>query len=661
MTKYPLLVHLVFHPASSNSRKLAIKVVEALNEDYLVQGLHIPTIFCIEDSEKPPQSQDLNQADNSFVIVFADDDMNNDDDWCDFVANLWEQCEHSNHCWIPFQLTENAWPLSPRLNAISFISAYSKSGKELKDYVIHRIVVGLCQYLHGDSVSIDSNAAPTKLFLSHTKMDFENEPHVVENLKKYFTMDQPIKTWFDSGDIPGGSNFAKKIEEGIEDASLLCVLTDNYASREWCRKEVLLAKKKQRPIVVIDALIKREVRSFPYLGNLPVIRWNNNPEDTIFLLLKETLMFLYNQRMLDKLKQAKDVIFTKPPELLTIIGFSSGTSIIYPDPPLGTEETQQLSSTGVNVSTPLQRISKNKSLKEKRIAISMSESTDITNYGFDLIHLVYAITELTRYLLIKGATIVYGGHLGDEGYTQKLIELVRTHNSLKGIDPVSRIENYIGWPIPFDKKLKSKYKFMANLIKASRPNDIDEKLSDDFKEEPSFFSDEKSPLHRYAWARGMTEMRKVETKATDARIVLGSTFGPTLKSQVNGSIIENWYKSRIPGVLEEVLLSIEANQPIFLIGAFGGVARLVIDIIEGKSRKEMTWDYQKKAPFAEEIRSIYESNNAWIDYPEMINQLRNKSITGVNRLLSEADHRELFYTKNVFRIVELIVKGLDRL
>ena len=77
----------------------------------------------------------------------------------------------------------------------------------------------------------------------------------------------------DSGDIPAGSRFAEEIEEGVEDSSLLCVLTDNYSTREWCRKEIILAKQHQRPVVVIAAFNRQEVRSFPYLGNLPVLRW----------------------------------------------------------------------------------------------------------------------------------------------------------------------------------------------------------------------------------------------------------------------------------------------------------------------------------------------------------------------------------------------------
>ncbi|MCB1809827.1 MAG: hypothetical protein KDJ99_33075, partial [Candidatus Competibacteraceae bacterium] len=72
-------------------------------------------------------------------------------------------------------------------------------------------------------------------------------------------------------------------------------------------------------------------------------------------------------------------------------------------------------------------------------------------------------------------------------------------------------------------------------------------------------------------------------------------FGLTLTAQEQSGKQEKWYVSRIPGVLEEVMLSVKAKQPVFLIGAFGGVAGLVIDILEGKDRPEMSWDYQQHA------------------------------------------------------------------
>src|SRR5690606_19662801 len=118
---------------------------------------------------------------------------------------------------------------------------------------------------------------PVTIFLSHAKADLNHEPQVVETLISHLSARLPEKTWFDSGNIEAGSCFAKAIEEGVKDAVLLVVLTDSYSSRAWCRREVLLAKFYQRPVIVVDALQRREVRRFPYGGNVPVVRWKDDP------------------------------------------------------------------------------------------------------------------------------------------------------------------------------------------------------------------------------------------------------------------------------------------------------------------------------------------------------------------------------------------------
>lgn len=659
--KLPLLVHLVFHPESEEGRAIAHFLHRELNDDPIVPGLRVPTVFCAENGGQPPASQNLDRADRSFVIPLADNKLNNADDWCTFVANIWEECQGSDHRCIPVQLAEYAWPLDQRLEGVNFVRAFAAPENNRNAFILRRIVIELCRYLHGDQIGDDSPNPPTKMFICHTKLDVEKEPKVIQELGRFLNQEQPIKTWFDSGDIPGGSVFSREIAKGVEDSSLLCVLTDNFAGREWCRKEILLAKEIQRPIVVIDALTTQETRSFPYLGNLPVIRWAGRPEDAIDLLLKETLRFLYDEIILNSLVEIGELVFTRIPELVTVVGLPAGTKILYPDPPFGVAERNILAKTGIIASTPLERLTESRPLEGRKIALSMSESTDIRRFGLDALHLEAFMLDLNRYLLLKGATLVYGGHLGSEGFTVKLTELVRTHNQREGVDPIERIVNYIGWPLPFDDELKAKYKFDAKLIRVPRPDGVDERLSPELIADPSFFPGDKSPRHRYAWGRGMTAMRIAETEAVSARIVLGGTFGPTDKISPDGSRTETWYFGRIPGLLEELLLSAKAGQPVFLIGAFGGVASLVIDVLEGVDRPEMTWEYQSKAPYAREMRDIYqEQGDPWWDYPEMVEFIRDKGIGGFNSLLSEEEHRELFYATDIFRIVQIILQGLDR-
>jgi len=635
----------------------------------MVPGLRVPTVFCPTLEEgRPPSNLRFDLAERNFVVVLADDRLVIADDWCGFCADTWERCQGDSARCVPIQLTENAWPLDPRLRQVNFSRAFSAAEGDIRNaFVVRRIVVELCRYLANlDEVAASVFKAPITLFLSHTKVDLNTEPRVAQQFIDSLGQGQPIDAWVDSGDIATGSKFAEAIEQGVGRTSLLAVLTDGYATREWCREEVLLAKEHQRPVVVVDALTGYEVRSFPYVGNVPRIRWDGDPQKGVDLLLKETLRHLHAGAVLEGQKEIGDVIFTRPPELATLVGLDSKAKVLYPDPPVGAGELRRLKKTGISIATPLERLAADRLLAGRVVALSMSESTDLDTFGMDPLHLEGAMLDLSRYLLIKGATLAYGGHLGAEGYTQRLFELVRTHNSLDDVPRFERIVNHRGWPLPrLSEADLAKLHPVAKTVELPRPAEIDESLHPDFAAAPKFFPADKSPEHRFAWARGMSEMRAYQADQTrskvTARIVIGGTFGPTVKVGADGSRKEQWYASRIPGVLEEIVLSVQAGQPVFLIGAFGGVPRMVIDLLRGKDRPEATWEYQKRAPFAPEMRELYKQRGLeWFDYPDMVKFLRDKGLAGLNPLLSEDEQNQLFEAVDPFRMVELVLAGLGR-
>ena len=319
----------------------------------------------------------------------------------------------------------------------------------------------------------------------------------------------------------------------------------------------------------------------------------------------------------------------------------------------------------------------------------MSESSDISRCGMDELHQTQTMLELSRHLLIRGASLAYGGHLGEPGYTRKLFELVRSHNGQEGVSPFQRIVNHYGWPLPaLSTSLRAELKQVSTIVHIPRPVDVDESLHPDLVVEiPAFFPGNKSAEHRYAWCRGMTEMRAFQANRSRsqvvARIVLGGTFEKTVKVAADGSVKESWYSSRMPGVLEEVLLSIKAGQPVFLIGAFGGVAKLVIDLLLGKGHSAASWNVQSKAPFASETRDLYAARRQhwwYYDNESRIDGLPvddSRSIveflrdawqpspdkgweTRINPLTRE-QNVELFETVDLARMVDLLHRGLAAL
>lgn len=689
MRKPPLILHLIFHPDSTEARRLARAIHQALNADPAVPGLRIPSLFCPTDGPSPPASYDLDVAEHGLILVLADVHVVDEGSgqgrtWSRFIGDLWAACQGTPYRFLPVQLHPDAWGFDERLTGINVIRAFAEPDPDARDaLVVRRLVIELCRELRDWGSLQEPNPhakGPVSLFLSHTKLDMEIEPKVTTALIDYLKHDQPVRAWVDSGDIEAGSPFAEAIERGVEDSSLLCVLTDNYSTREWCRKEIILAKQHQRPVVVVAAFSRQEVRSFPYLGNVPVLRWPCIPPQTseaqkaainraaaaaaVDLLLKETLRYLHATLLLERAAQAGDRISARPPELLSLLRAKGAKAVLYPDPPLGREELELLRETEVPTTTPLSRLATQRPLRGTRIALSLSESTDIQRYGFDELHLRDAMVELSRYLLLQGATLVYGGHLGDAGYTQTLFELVRAHHGLEGMERVERILNTVGWPLPYNQDLVARYQQVARLKRIPRPIDLSacpgEAIADRVEKDP--YPADRSPEHRYCWARGMTQMREAQVAKDSgiaARIILGGRLGPP---ESGPGADEPWYAGRIPGVLEEVVLSAQAGQPVFLVGAFGGAAALAIDLLEGKERPEATWDYQRRAPHSESMRALYgRCGQTWLDYPEINRLLRATGPAGINPLLGLEENLELFRCRHLTRVIELILKGLGNL
>jgi len=665
----PLLVHLIFHPASDDARKLALSLHDALNDDPAIPGLRVPTVLAIEDgSGLPPTDYPLDEAERNVVVLLADDRMaiettrlpSGRRTWPDFAGWLGARCGDGGGRLIPFQLTPDAWPIDARLESISFLRAFLRNDDARAAWMARALVVEMCRYLRGEE---RGDQAPVRLFLSHTKQDVDSEPPVFKEIAEHLDNRQPVRAWIDSGAIPGGSRFAEEIEAGVEDSALLILATRHYGTRPWCRREILLAKRHQRPFVVVDALTGVESRSFPYAGNAPKLRWEAGAaERAVDLVLKETLRHQHARLMLARMQRASDVVLAAPPELATVVRLPRGSAVLYPDPPLGDEEMEELAPLDLTVETPLQRAAEGRALAKMPVALSISASPDLARHGLTAKHLDAALIEISRQLLVRGAVLEYGGHLGAEGYTLALFDMAREYAALSGLPPAERIVNDVGWPLPLETlppEVRAKNQRVGIFRRIARPEGVEDLEPATFVEEPEFFPAD-SPERRYAWARGMSAMREFQCGSARARILLGGQTG----ALTDGSPVDKWYSSRIPGVIEEALLSLRHGQPLYVVGAFGGAAAMVAELLEGRRPAAFTWTFQHQAPHAEGMLTLYHQRGpAWEEYEQMAEFFADTGVDGLaaqNRLSAE-QNRELFGCRDVGRIVELLLTGLTRL
>lgn len=200
------------------------------------------------------------------------------------------------------------------------------------------------------------------IFVSHAKLDgWKTAKRIVETLTRVGDGVQPA-FFLDTDSLVAGSDYEKRFVETIGSGSLLALVTDAYHSRPWCRWEVLMAKRLGRPIVVVDLSTGRIERTLPYLGNVPAHRVQISGHDTASIsetdieqltlaLLSEALRFeLWREYAQQRLTgRAACQLLARPPELADLVASAAQSRsqpptdwIVYPDPPLGLEETDLL-------------------------------------------------------------------------------------------------------------------------------------------------------------------------------------------------------------------------------------------------------------------------------------------------------------------------------
>lgn len=261
-------------------------------------------------------------------------------------------------------------------------------------------------------------------------------------------------------------------------------------------------------------------------------------------------------------------------------------------------------------------------LSQMAIAISISESDDLAVLGLAEEHLRDAMTEISRHLLAMGARLVYGGDLRENGYTKLLFELVARHRRDADVgDTRLAILNYLPWPVHSMKSreylasLRDDLEGLGELYCLDREGRRMAENTDVVSAAADFSEED--------WAESLTAMRRTQTDAIHARVVLG------------GRVTK--FKGRMPGIGEETKFALKAKQPLYLLGGFGGCAGDIAADMSLISGVGGTVDWAGRKEFS-----------AW-KWTDMANGLEQGEIQTLAR------------TVHVDQAVALILRGLLRL
>jgi hypothetical protein len=182
----------------------------------------------------------------------------------------------------------------------------------------------------------------------------------------------------------------------------------------------------------------------------------------------------------------------------------------------------------------------------------VSNSPDLARLGLTETHLRMALGEIARAILVADGGLSYGGHLRADGYTAFLVHECEKYRSRN-----RPFTGCLPWSVhralsaPELNQHRSSIGLLGRYV---------------------FLDPEGTPLDDPTEGRGsdgervdaattadsLTAARRYMAEITDGRIVLGGQ--------------RSAFQGRMPGVVEEIILSMRAGQPTYVAGGFGGAA-----------------------------------------------------------------------------------------
>ena len=373
VSRAPFVLHVVWHPQCEVAPAIAEELRRHFASDRyhdIAGGAGVTVLFRdvdAPDSDAPPA---IDCTDGEIVAVVALlDRATTDGRWVRYLQNIAAQADDRGLATRMFPVALEAEALAGGLD-VQALRWYDWPDDDETDRRVARLIRDLTDQFsrmlrhwlssqpdHADD-ELQRYRQKTQVFLSHSKHDDHGET-VAKAIRGWFNEHSPLASFLDVDDMMAGVRFDAVIEDAIRHGVLVAIYTDSYSSREWCRREAILAKRHGVPMLVIDCLRDKDDRAFPYLWNVPVVRMGVDQPDragqVASALLDEVFKdYLWQQRTAQHRLAPHPVFTFRPPELATAAAFadvpSDGESVIvHPDPPLGLEERGLFADTLPNV------------------------------------------------------------------------------------------------------------------------------------------------------------------------------------------------------------------------------------------------------------------------------------------------------------------------
>lgn len=210
---------------------------------------------------------------------------------------------------------------------------------------------------------VGGEAGRLTVFCSHTKKHSASEEAaevagIVQRVRDRIA-DTHLAVFVDESDIQPGSDWQADLSRAVGSSSLLAIRTDLYSSRGWCQREMMEAKRSDRPIVTLHAVGETSGRGSFLMDHVPVVTYQQADEESMVRSIDRALNVLVDRSLRRTLWTASapsleatgvDWAPSEAPELVTAVEWVGAhhpnglhgehVTIMHPDPPLGSVEEE---------------------------------------------------------------------------------------------------------------------------------------------------------------------------------------------------------------------------------------------------------------------------------------------------------------------------------
>lgn len=696
MSKPTLLIQTAYFALADQSKaeELGLLLYENLTRtrrDKLAFGPGIPVRVATRADLVDPEA-----AEHVAVIPVLGPGTSQDEQRRDSAIELlndWQARLREKGVLLPVFTTE-AWrnfeerlPVKP---VLQFLYDDKKNGFQ---FTLLELVVSVCRLLRDPAKSL-------RIFISHAKTDLESTKRAAEHIRRFAKENTTVQAFFDTTDLASGEKLALQLQQAAGAGVFLALRSDYYASRHWCQRELLWAKRSGLPTLCVEVLRDGEARSYPYAGNSPTLVWPEQVTDEADtgvsrIVLRATVEWLRARHFdLEAPRIAAELprttALSRAPELLD---FAQGplladvsSVVLHPDPELSFAERAVLRAARprIKLLTPTtlyrgiddrQRAGSplpSAPLRDRQVALSISDLIDdaATAHGLRKEHVDDMFVYLTRALIGAGSAIAYGGDFRLRGYDDDLTELISTYNAA-GVDRAKFVYSYV-------PAFLTEADVPAQSAATIRSLGWTEKYVAHGGSEPAepegsvraLLPVPTAPLSPARAALYVSDMRRVMAKECFARVILGGQASP----QRDGAAVG--YRGPFPGVVEEAWYTLRAGRPLYVLGGFGGAAALIAESFDDQTQLPRRL---RAASFAAPEYSAYrrlaqeftdDPDLSRVGAPATMEALAVNLRDGLNAVLASdqtalawngltrAENRELLRSRDVVRATSLVMKGL---